>query len=363
MYFFSVRITSNSGVTLICAEYIWLDGVKPTQTLRSKMRTLPSPKSNVTFSSFPDWSFDGSSTSQSEGSSSDLYLKPAQFCKDPIRGENFYLVLCEVYHSDDVTPHESNTRSQLRKILDSGGTEAGVWMGFEQEYTLFKDNVPMGWPQKGEPQAQGPFYCGVGHERIRGREIVEAHLKACIGAGIYLCGVNAEVMLGQWEYQIGYRGFEGEHADPLNMADQIWLSRWMLARIAEDYGVIVSFDNKPIKGDWNGAGMHTNFSTKEMRDKEGGLKQIHKAIEKLSKKHKEHIAVYGDRLEERLTGLHETCSIDEFKFGSSDRGASIRIPAHVNSKGYGYLEDRRPGANADPYIVAQRLIQTVVLNK
>lgn len=344
---------------MICAEYIWLDGTKPTKTLRSKMRVLPSPKSSVTFSSFSDWSFDGSSTGQAKGIFSDLYLKPVKFYPDPLRGSGYYLVLCEVYHQDNVTPHETNTRSQLRKILDNGASKEDIWMGFEQEYTLFQNSIPLGWPEKGEPEAQGPFYCGVGHSRVRGREIVEKHLQACMVAQIYLCGVNAEVMLGQWEYQIGYRGFEGEEADSLNMSDQIWISRWLLERIAEDYGVQVSFDNKPIKGDWNGAGMHTNFSTEAMRAEGSGMKAIDKAIEKLSKKHKEHIAVYGDRLGERLTGLHETCSINEFRAGPSDRGASIRIPAHVSAKGSGYFEDRRPGANADPYEVAHRLIQTI----
>ena len=346
------------GFSLVCAEYIWLDGVQPTQGLRSKMLVLPSPKSNISLSSFPSWSFDGSSTSQAPGSSSDLFLKPVQFFPDPIRGEDNYLVICEVFHVDGKTPHKSNTRSQLRALLDQGAEKEKVWIGFEQEYTLFEGSKPLGWPDEGFPKPQGPFYCGVGADIVCGREIVEFHLRACQEAGIYLCGVNAEVMLGQWEFQIGHRGFEGETADPLNISDQVWVARWLLHRIAEDYFVRVSFDNKPVKGDWNGAGMHTNFSTQSMRDAQG-IKEVEKAIQKLSKTHKDHIAVYGDKLEERLTGLHETCKIGEFRSGSSDRGASIRIPAHVVQRGCGYLEDRRPGANADPYVVSHRLIQSI----
>ena len=343
---------------MICAEYMWLDGVSPTQALRSKMLVLPSPKATTSLSSFPDWSFDGSSTSQAEGSKSDLHLKPVQFFSDPIRGEGNYLVMCEVFLPDGTTPHKSNKRSILRKILEENAEEK-TWIGFEQEFTLFQNGRPLGWPEKGLPKPQGPFYCGVGADNVAGRELVELHLRACQEAGIYLCGVNAEVMLGQWEFQIGHRGFEGELADPLTISDQLWVARWLLYRIAEEFDIQVSFDNKPVKGDWNGAGMHTNFSTISMREPGKGMKVIDEAIKKLSKTHKEHIAVYGDKLEERLTGLHETCNINEFKSGYSDRGASIRIPSHVVNKGYGYLEDRRPGANVDPYVVSWRLIKSI----
>ena len=344
---------------MICAEYVWLDGAQPTQCLRSKMLVLPSPRSTVTLGSFPTWSFDGSSTSQAKGSFSDLFLKPVQFFPDPIRGAGHYIVMSEVYNSDNKTPHPSNQRSKLRRLLEKGADKQEVWIGFEQEYTLFQNGIPLGWPKEGFPEPQGPFYCGLGCDKVCGRDIVERHLRACLEANIYLCGVNAEVMLGQWEFQIGHRGFEGETADPLTISDQIWVSRWLLLRIAEDFSVTVSFDNKPIKGDWNGAGMHTNFSTNKMRQKNSGINEINKAIEKLSKVHKEHIQVYGDKLGERLTGLHETCNINEFKSGACDRGASIRIPAHVVERGHGYFEDRRPGANADPYVVSSRLIQTI----
>ena len=343
--------------SVICAEYIWLDGVFPTQALRSKILVLPSPRAKISLGSFPDWSFDGSSTSQAKGSDSDLYLKPVQFFSDPIRGEGNFLVMCEVFLTDGLTPHKSNQRSRLRDILEKKTSQA-AWIGFEQEYTLFENERPLGWPEEGFPTPQGPFYCGVGSSAVAGRELVELHLRACMESGIYLCGVNAEVMLGQWEFQIGHRGFEGELADPLVISDQLWIARWLLYRIAEEFNIHVSFENKPIKGDWNGAGMHTNFSTLAMRQQEG-IKEINVAIKKLSKTHKEHIVVYGDKLEERLTGLHETCNINEFKSGHSDRGASIRIPAHVVKKGSGYLEDRRPGANADPYVVSHRLIQSI----
>ena len=343
---------------MICAEYIWLDGAKPTKGLRSKMKILPSPKNNVSLESFPVWSFDGSSTAQAEGSFSDLFLKPVSYFADPLRGEGNYLVMCEVFLPDGKTPHESNTRSHLRKLLNQGADKEDIWIGFEQEYTLFEGGIPLGWPQEGFPKPQGPFYCGVGGDVVCGRAIVEAHLESCLASQIYIYGVNAEVMLGQWEYQIGHRGLEGETADPLTITDHTWVSRWLLYRVAENFSVHVSLSNKPVKGDWNGAGMHTNFSTKKMREKEG-VKEIEQAIKKLSQNHNKHIQMYGDKLSERLTGLHETCNINEFRSGALDRGASIRIPAHVSQKGCGYFEDRRPGANADPYEVASCLIETV----
>jgi glutamine synthetase len=256
--------------------------------------------------------------------------------------------MCEVMNADG-TPHVSNFRSKLR-ILSGKCEEQEAWFGIEQEYTFMQNDYPFGWPKGGFPGPQGPFYCGVGSEKVYGRDIVEDHMDACIMAGILISGINAEVMPGQWEYQIGPLG-------PLDAADQMWISRWLLYRISEEYGVSATLHPKPVKGDWNGAGAHTNFSTKSMREA-GGIDVINAACEKLSKKHDEHIHVYGAHNEERLTGLHETCSIKEFRYGVSDRGASIRIPMQTSNDGFGYLEDRRPSANMDPYKVCSILLET-----
>ena len=338
------------------AEYIWLDGAVPVRQLRSKAKVLELGET-VCVSDFPEWNFDGSSTNQSVGHASDLVLKPVNFIKDPVRGEGNYLVMCEVFNQDG-TPHATNSRAALRSALENGGAEVEPWIGFEQEYTLYKAGRPLGWPSHGYPEPQGPYYCGVGSENVFGRELVEKHARACIEAGLAFYGINAEVMPGQWEFQIGYRGIDSDDPGILNMADHLWFARYLLLLIGENMGILPSFDNKPMPGDWNGAGCHTNFSTKAMRE-EGGIAAIQDAVQKLSSKHDDHIAVYGHGLDRRLTGLHETCNIKEFRSGVADRGSSIRIPLHVQSNGFGYLEDRRPGANSDPYLVSARLVTTI----
>ncbi len=324
-------------------DYLWLDGCTPTQ-IRYKTKVVKEPLKVPEWGFDPIWGFDGSSTEQADGDSSDCVLKPVRVYPNPLES-NSSIVLCEVFNVDD-TPHSSNTRRLLEDTLISTNISS-EWVGFEQEYTLFKDGRPLGWPEVGEPAPQGDYYCG----RNIGENISREHLNACIEAGISICGTNAEVMLGQWEYQIGAGG-------SLNMSDDLWVARWLLERICEKHKLQVSLHPKPIEGDWNGAGCHTNFSTKEMREN-GGYDKILEACDKLSNNPQEHIDSYGIDNDKRLTGLHETCSITEFRYGVSDRGASIRIPWQVEKNGKGYLEDRRPASNCDPYVVSQKLVETI----
>lgn len=326
-------------------EYIWLDGYKPTQTMRSK--TLIVSDFDGKLESAPMWSFDGSSTEQAEGNDSDCLLKPVFICPDPTR-KNGYLIMTEVLNADG-TPHESNGRATI------DDDDADYWFGFEQEYTLWDIDIhcPLGFPAAGYfPPPQGPFYCSVGAEFAVGRNIVEEHLDACIEAGLNIEGINAEVMKGQWEYQIFAKGAK-------EAGDQIWMARYICEKVGEKHGVRINLDPKPVQGDWNGSGMHANFSNGVMR--EAGKKEVFTAIcEEFGKNIEEHICVYGAGNHRRLTGKHETQSIDKFSYGVSDRGASIRIPVGTVEKGWkGRLEDRRPASNADPYKVAARIIKTV----
>ncbi|CAG8743428.1 547_t:CDS:2, partial [Funneliformis mosseae] len=271
---------------------------------------------------------------------SDILLRPVAIFKDPFRGGDNILVLAECYNNDG-TPNRTNYRHSCVKIM-SAHSEAKPWFGIEQEYTLFDmDGQVLGWPKGGFPGPQGPYYCSVGANVAFGRDVVEAHYRACLYSGVNISGVNGEVMPGQWEYQVG-------PCEGIDMGDHLWVSRYLLQRVAEDFGIVVSFHPKPIKGDWNGAGCHTNYSTEAMRI-DGGIKAIHDAIDRMSKRHAEHIAVYGEDNDKRLTGRHETGHISEFSYGVANRGASIRIPRHVAAQGYGYFEDRRPASNIDPY--------------
>jgi glutamine synthetase len=341
---------------MILAEYIWTDGTQPTALVRSKTKVIPEAPKEVTLATFPTWQFDGSSTNQAPGGDSDRILKPVFFVPDPIRGAGAYLVMCEVYEPDGVTPHATNFRAPLRAVMDAGGWEQDAWIAFEQEYTFFKGSRPLGFPdERRYPPAQGPYYCGVGADEVYGREVVEAHLKACLDAGLHITGINAEVMPGQWEFQIG-----GPGANPLLVSDELWIARWLLYRCGEDFGISATLDPKPVLGDWNGAGMHTNFSTSKTRDPKGGQAEIFAICDRIGERIQEHLDTYGAGYEMRLTGHHETCSYRQFKYGIADRTASIRIPRMVAVEGCGYLEDRRPNANADPYRVSTSMMKSVL---
>ncbi|MGF1656953.1 MAG: glutamine synthetase beta-grasp domain-containing protein [Verrucomicrobiales bacterium] len=325
-------------------EYIWLDGYEPTPNLRSKTKILDSDK-EPTLEDIPMWGFDGSSTLQAEGKSSDCLLKPVALYPDTTR-RNGYLVMSEVLLPDG-SPHPSNSRAT---ILD----DPDAWFGFEQEYFLYHNGTPLGFPKDGYPEPQGKYYTGVGYANVGdvAREIVEQHLDICLDAGINHEGINAEVAKGQWEFQIFGKGSK-------TAADQMWTARYLLMRVCESYQIDVVWHCKPILGDWNGSGMHSNFSTKYMREV-GGKEYFEKLMAQFEKYANEHIAVYGPDNHLRLTGLHETQSIDKFNYGIANRGASIRVPHSFVNDGYkGYLEDRRPNSEGDPYKIASRILQTI----
>ncbi|TMS40033.1 hypothetical protein L596_006469 [Steinernema carpocapsae] len=336
------------------ATYVWIDGTG--ENLRCKARTISKYPKAV--EDLPEWNFDGSSTGQASGANSDVFLKPVAMYRDPFRMGNCLLVMCETYDKEG-RPHATNHRYKCNQVMNKV-KHLKPWFGMEQEYTMLDaDGQVFGWPKHGFPGPQGPYYCGVGPQKVFARDIVEAHYSACLYAGIQITGTNAEAMPGQWEYQVG-------PCEGIAMGDQLWMSRFILHRVAEDFGITITLDPKPIPGDWNGAGCHTNFSTETMR-KEGGYEEILTAIDRLSKNHAAHIAYYdpqgGRDNERRLTGHHETASINEFSSGVASRAVSIRIPAQTHKDQMGYFEDRRPSSNCDPYAVNGAIIRTCCLRE
>ena len=326
-------------------DYVWLDGYEPTPSIRTKAQVVDADSFSGDLADAPVWGFDGSSTRQAEGYDSDCVLQPARIYDNPFHAGG-YLVLCEVLNADETT-HASNTRS----LLDDDTDE--FWFGFEQEYVFMTtDGRPLGFPSGGYPEPQGPYYCAVGTHNIAGREIVEEHWSVCLAAGVGVVGINAEVMLGQWEFQCFGKGAK-------RACDDHIMARFLLELVAEKYEVVVNLDPRPLVGDWNGSGMHSNFSFDYLRDV-GGKEYVEALCQGFEPFHQDHLAVYGAGNERRLTGEHETASMDKFSFGPSDRGASIRIPIYTLHHDWkGYLEDRRPASDGDPYLIADRIIKTV----
>jgi glutamine synthetase len=338
-------------------EYVWLDG---DSTLRSKTKILNLTSNitqykRITINSIPKWNYDGSSTKQAFGSNSEIILKPQALYKCPFRMNDYsYLVMCDTYDTEN-NPLNNNHRLKAKKIFDNY-LDQKPWYGIEQEFFMIDNDTHSVLEIKNLEQI-GLHYCGIGLN-YKSRIIMDKLLDACLNAGLNISGINAEVAVGQWEYQIG--PVEGIHA-----GDQVWISRYILQRLAEEHNVTIDFSPKPIKGEVNGSGCHTNFSTCEMRTKYNesckmtGLDVINKAIQQLEKKHSEHMEIYGHENNLRMTGTCETSSYDKFSVGVGSRGASIRIPTDTLKNECGYFEDRRPGSNMDPYLVTSKIMETI----
>jgi len=336
----------------VLAEYVWLDAHNVPRSKTMTMTHRPSKIEDLRI-----WNYDGSSTEQAEGGNSEVNMHPRAIFSDPFRGAPHILVMCDVFNAWDGKPSIGNSRAWCAEVMEKYAHH-DPWFGIEQEYTLMKPGrvgetptVPYGFNDDGsEPAPQGPYYCGAGTSKAIGRAVADDHLNKCLEAGIKIAGVNAEVMPGQWEYQIG-------PCVGVEMGDHLSMARYIMLRVTEHHGVICSISPKPKEGNWNGAGCHTNFSIKSMRE-DGGYAVITKVCDAFEPVAKQHIECYGEDNDKRLTGAHETCAITEFKWGVANRGASIRIPRDAEKDGKGYMEDRRPGANCDPYKVTAIIMQT-----
>jgi glutamine synthetase len=339
----------------IIATYIWTDG---SMTLRSKNRTLEKKVTSV--DELPGWNFDGSSCYMATTENSEIIIKPVAYFPDPFLGGDNILVLTETYTWEDNTykklvPANTNFRAFAREIFDACPDEE-PWFGIEQEYTVLAENNrfttrPYGWPSNGYPGNQGPYYCSVGGNVAFGRALNDAHYKCCLNAGVKISGTNAEVMPGQWEFQIG-------PCTGIEQGDHMTLARFLLNRCAEEFGLSISLEPK-LFSDWNGSGCHTNFSTKTMRAGTGKMKYIDDMMVHFEKKHALHIELYGADNHKRLTGIHETSSLTKFSYGCGNRACSFRIPTQtMHDDGKGYIEDRRPASNICPYTVSAMVFDT-----
>jgi glutamine synthetase len=326
-------------------EYIWLDGYEPEPNLRSKVKIVDDVVTDV--NDVPLWNFDGSSTKQAEGSKSDCILKPVRIYTNNTKTEKYptIYVFCEVMNSN-MTPHSSNQRHLL------GEEETDFWVGFEQEYFIREGkNKPILGFGNGFPEPQGKYYCGVGGN-VLGRHLVEEHLELCLDLGIQITGTNAEVALGQWEFQVFSKG-------KLKSCDDLWMTRYLMDKLSEKYGYYIEYHPKPLGNtDWNGSGLHTNFSTNLMRN-EGGKEYFKALFNAFELRHEVHIENYGSDNNLRLTGKHETQSIHKFSWGVSDRGASIRVPQKTSENWKGYIEDRRPASNGNPYQIIKVIVDAI----
>ena len=357
----------------VVCEYIWLDA---DNNFRSKTKVLINHDID---NGFPLWNYDGSSTKQASGKSSEVFVRPVKVTRDPFRLQgqfDAFLVLCDTWVVDKekskkhnavvYVPHKHNTRRQAQATFTNEKTiKEDPWFGIEQEFFFTKRDKDNDWQAPvgmktldgkewvaDNGKEQGKFYCGVGSDNIKCREVAEHVLNNIMVCENIACtGYNWEVAPGQCEFQIFGQGVDA--------ADSLLLFRYILNRTSEIYGYDVNYHPKPMDGDWNGSGCHTNYSTSSTRA-ENGLDSIKSYIAKLEKAHENHIKNYGSDNKMRLTGEHETASWEEFTYGVADRGASVRIPTKTFFEKSGYFEDRRPSSNCDPYLVITKLVETTV---
>lgn len=342
----------QNGKTIV--EYVWIGGTG--YDIRSKAKTYDGKINSI--KDLDEWNYDGSSTFQATTESSEVLIRPVALFNDPFRKGDNKIALCTTYHVDG-KPTNTNFRHFAEKIFSQGTEEHEPWFGIEQEYVMLKAHgtslaYPLGWPLGGFPTAQGPFYCSVGAKFCHGREVMDAHYRACLYAGVKIFGTNSEVMPGQWEFQIGT-------CNGIEIADHLWMARYLLYKVGEFFEVDVSFHPKPVLGDWNGSGAHTNYSTNGTRN-DTDMKVINDHMDRLERTHTRLIGMYGENNHLRLTGKHETSSIENFIKGVANRAASIRIPRTTEKSGKGYYEDRRPSANMDPYVICSSIYSVTCLN-
>lgn len=325
--------TPNNPEKLFQATYVWMSrgGV-----FRYKIYTLSSLNADGDFDNpdlYPTGTFDGSSTGDAEVGSSDLRIKPCAVYRD-VDGVGVF-VLCDIDTAE--TPRANLlTLIENRKVF---GAES-CWFGFEQEYFLL--------PFESESEQDAFHYCSPTSETIP-----QHHYNECRQMGVHITGWNCEVAPNQYEFQVCAAG--------VSAADDLIMARWVLLRVCQEHDKGLLLVPKPIPV-YNGSGLHTNFSTPQMRTSPGGWSTMLKSVGLLRDRHNEHMEVYGDGNEERLSGMYETSAFDTFSWGIGSRDTSVRLQKVMKGEDKGFIEDRRPASNANPYVVCYALVNTCVLD-
>jgi glutamine synthetase len=333
-------------------EYIWIDA---NSKFRSKVKivdTLP------ILEELEIWNFDGSSTGQATGKDSEIFIKPYKIFND-WNNPSYYYVFCECIYPNGL-PHITNTRHIAVKYFQNPNViNLETMFGIEQEFFVFKNGTPLIWNDtKTEPQ--GDYYCGNGAKSIKGREYLNEVVKVLNVWDINITGYNFEVAPGQMEIQICEKGIDA--------SDNLIAARFVLTRLAEERGWDIDIIPKPSflgTDDWNGSGCHVNFSTKDIRESlltnpYSSLYSVAALITNMQTNHVNDIKFFGSENNKlRLGGKNETSSYDTFTYGIANRGSSIRIPRTFVKNLKGYIEDRRPGSDMDPYIVTQIITEYV----
>lgn len=323
-------------------EYVWLDGPVLHSKIKATIDATPPEWFAVVDDTQPPSQMTKNTPQKHNLPYSDCFLVPVQTYNNPTSPD--HLVLCQVQNHDHL-PHASNTREAAARIVTDEW-----WFGFEQEYYLTDLDGRLLGQQHGNGKIGDEHYCGVGADNVVGREIADAHLFACLKAGIEITGTNAEDGMGQWEYQCFGKGIKA--------ADDLWVSRFLLRKIAEQYRICVNYNPMP-KRNWYGSGMHTNFSNAKMRTT-GGQALFDKLCHQLEIHHSEAMLCYGSDNQLRFTGQHKSPDLSHFSHGIDDRCACIRIPLYTLDRGWkGYMEDRRPASNADPYRVIHHILSAI----
>ncbi|KAH9628059.1 hypothetical protein HF086_018034 [Spodoptera exigua] len=284
---------------------------------------------------------------------------PPYYC--PKNFENFYRVECRLRATTNKNTFDENFQGSNHRYKCAATynkcKEQEPWFGMEQYFYLMNptDLRPVGWPKGGYPQSSPLYYCGTGGDKIFGRELIDAHSRCCLYAGIPMWSTNPEVVPSQWQYRVG-------PSVGINAGDDAWMARFILKILAEQFGVSISFDPKPV-AEWSTSAAGVNFSTLATRG-ENGISVIQKGIKKLAASHERHIKVYDAHGElDNKTPLSGETMTEKFSAGIADRSCSIRIPRIVAENKCGFLEDRRPASNSDPYQVIDALMRTVILNE